>query len=824
MNFFTGFQADRLISQIAEQADPKSPAAQKAFAKLGKLGASAVPKILEALGSADKQQTAEYVDLLSKLVNERTLMVVARGLADQDPRTVAGTSWALSSAKGFNINRLAELLSEDEYSKSAIIDVLTTHRKRLNIRQLLAQVYFLQPAEKAAVFRLVDDIVTVELVPDLLSRIDGKDPVVKMHLINTLSRFETPEVHKALQEALKDPNKLVRQAALACLSRMKGTVDVRIIAALLLDPDVDVINKAIDVMIHLNHPDTVKYLVAAMKSENEFSRRAAVEVLNEIGTTSSIKFLLEAVADEDWWVRSRASDALARIGGERVIDAVLELFKDKDENIRRAAIEILNSCGDKRAIDQLMEATKDQDWWVSERAADALASIGDKRAVPAILKMLDRNDKSLPVAITALGRLGDVSLLPKIAAFLKRPEKEVRVAAIDSLAVLTDDANSEAVRAHIQQASEGQDDTVLRAASRAMQKLDGRAGASGRYTQSTAGMTAAATATPSPMPMPGRGAAAESPTMAPPTAATSTTLLLDDVDIGSVTAKTQGVQTLDITALQPGDMIEGRYKFIQKIGKGAFGTVVLVEDTVVDDRLILKFLNPNVASDEEMMKRFVHELRYSRKITHKNVIRIYDFLYIGGSYAISMEYFPSHTLGTEIANEKPMPTEKALRFAVDICTGMQIAHQQGIIHRDLKPANILIDESGLLKIVDFGVAAAAKSGDTQLTKTGYVIGSPKYMAPEQILGKKVDERADIYSLGVILYEMLAGQPPYSRGDHMAVMYQHVQGKAAPLAELNKKLPASLTAIVERAMAVDKTKRFGDMDTFRSALEQELARA
>ena len=145
---------------------------------------------------------------------------------------------------------------------------------------------------------------------------------------------------------------------------------------------------------------------------------------------------------------------------------------------------------------------------------------------------------------------------------------------------------------------------------------------------------------------------------AAPTA--SSTLLLEDVDIDEVTQKSRGVQTLDLSALKPGEIIEGRYKFIQKIGKGAFGTVVLVEDTVVDDRLILKFLNPNVASDEEMMKRFVHELRYSRKITHKNVIRIYDFLFISGSYAISMEYFPSHTLGTEIANEKPMATRKAM--------------------------------------------------------------------------------------------------------------------------------------------------------------------
>ena len=209
-----------------------------------------------------------------------------------------------------------------------------------------------------------------------------------------------------------------------------------------------------------------------------------------------------------------------------------------------------------------------------------------------------------------------------------------------------------------------------------------------------------------------------------------------------------------------------------------------MEDTVVDERLILKFLNPNVSEDEEIMKRFVHELRYSRKITHHNVIRIYDFLFIQGNYAISMEYFPSHTLGSEVVGEKPMPLARALNFGIDICTGMEVAHAQGIVHRDLKPANVLINNEGLLKIVDFGVAAAQREGDTQLTKTGYVIGSPKYMAPEQILGKKVDQRADVYALGVILYEIMTGVPPYARGDHMSVMYQHVQGKARPPREIN----------------------------------------
>jgi serine/threonine-protein kinase len=302
-------------------------------------------------------------------------------------------------------------------------------------------------------------------------------------------------------------------------------------------------------------------------------------------------------------------------------------------------------------------------------------------------------------------------------------------------------------------------------------------------------------------------------------------LLIDDEDLSKLMAaeadakkeETAATPFLDVSKLEIGTVIEGRYKYIEKIGKGAFGTVLLMHDQVVEERLILKFLNPNVSSDEEMMKRFVHELRYSRMITHKNVIRIYDFLHLQGAYAISMEYFPSHTLSGEIPDSKPMDFQKALGFSHDIATGMAVAHQAGVIHRDLKPANILVNEDGLLKIVDFGVAAAASSGDTQLTKTGYVIGSPKYMAPEQILGKKVDETADIYSIGVIMYEMVTGIPPYSRGDHMSVMYQHVQGKAKLCQEVNSEVPDDYATVIGKAMSVDKTKRYVSMDELIDAL-------
>src|SRR4030095_5099015 len=190
-----------------------------------------------------------------------------------------------------------------------------------------------------------------------------------------------------------------------------------------------------------------------------------------------------------------------------------------------------------------------------------------------------------------------------------------------------------------------------------------------------------------------------------------------------------------------------------------------------------------------------------------------------GTSAFWMDYSPGHPLASETVNEKPLPLPRAIQYGIDICTGMSVAHHAGVVHRDLKPANIMINNEGLLKILDFGVAAAQKEGDTQLTKTGYVIGSPKYMAPEQILGKKVDQRADIYAVGVILYEMVTGVPPYSRGDHMSVMYQHVQGKARPAQEANPNLPKAISDLVGQAMAVDKLKRHQTMDELRLALEK-----
>ena len=815
MAFLSNFRADRLITQIKSSNDVLGTEAQKAVAKLKELGAPSITPILAALPDADKHATLAFVDVLAALATAKTFPTYVEALVQGSPRVIAGVAWALTSSRSYPPHLLLEALAKPGVSKSAVLEVINAQRTRFSVRELLTAAYAQEPNEKAALFRIISETIDDAGVPELLGRLQGKDSMARLLILGVLGRFNRPDVRTALQSQLADVNKLIRSAALAALAKMDGPIEVERICALLLDPEIEVQNRAVEVLIKARDPQTIRHLVAVLKDENEYSRRAAVEVLNEIGNAGSVKFLLSAIKDSDWWVRSRAGDALGKIGGPKVIDAVLELARDQDEDIRRAAIEILNQTKDERAIAQLINATRDNDWWVSERAVDALAEIGSDKAIPRLMEMLKTAPaKALPVVVRAVGKIGNAEHVGLIVPFLSRSEKEIRVEAIGALAKLASEDVAEQIGAQIKVQASGPDQTVALAAQRALTELEVRF---------ASGVQPLAVASGS------RSPAANSGSQPPRTAGRSSsgtaaarTLLIPEKDVAATlqqVAAEATSQRLDIATLKPGDMVEGRYKYIDKIGKGAFGTVLLMEDTVVDERLILKFLNPNVAEDEEVMKRFVHELRYSRKITHQNVIRIYDFLFIQGNYAISMEYFPSHTLGAEIVNEKPVALKRAIQFGIDMCTGMIVAHQVGIVHRDLKPANVLINDAGLLKIVDFGVAAAHREGDTQLTKTGYVIGSPKYMAPEQILGKKVDERADVYAVGVMMYEMLTGVPPYARGDHMSVMYQHVQGRARAPCEINPALPKELGELIMRAMAVDKTKRFQNMEELRTALQR-----
>src|SRR6185437_8075377 len=254
---------------------------------------------------------------------------------------------------------------------------------------------------------------------------------------------------------------------------------------------------------------------------------------------------------------------------------------------------------------------------------------------------------------------------------MARPERELRIEAMQALSKIVDDRHAEQLRTELQTQAVSPDQTISRVAAAALAELDNRLAGGAPVTAGTA--------------VPGQPAATRPATPLPLVEASRTAV----IDAAAQSRITDGAPRLDIQTLKPGDIIEGRYKYIDRIGRGAFGTVLLMEDTVVDERLILKFLNPNVSTDEEVMKRFVHELRYSRKITHKNVIRIYDFLYIQGNYAISMEYFPAHiggrNRGRQARQRADQPggaaEDRGFRCRRGAARGRYPAHQDRLRHR-----------------------------------------------------------------------------------------------------------------------------------------------
>ncbi|MGM0676626.1 MAG: protein kinase domain-containing protein [Pseudomonadota bacterium] len=801
MSVFSDFRADRQIQRLLDAGDLGEAQAQKRLEKLRSLGDAGVRRLLHGLGDASGEGLSRTMELLRCLVCDKTLPVFLQALSDTNPTQVDRVTQILEEARGFDPNPLARAFRDPHVSKSALVRVLHAHRARLNASLLLREAYELPPLDRNALFRVVDEVADEVVLPDLMSRASGKDPVIRRMVVRVLRRFDTPAVRAILQERLSDEDRGVRGAALEALMALGAVdMDAASLCALLHDPDINVQQKAIDAIIKLDDPHIMRPLLPVLQDESEYVRRAAVEVLNGVGNASNIKELLVSIKDEDWWVRARSADALAQIGGPRVVRAVVELIRDEDEFVRRSAVEILNSTRDETALTYLIDALEDSDWWVRERAVDALGSIGNTAAVPALLKMLDRDADAAPVVVRALARLQDDRAVEPLIQRLADGDRAVRLEAMNALVDLADARTAGDILTAVRRVSADGDSELQDMARDASARLEAR------FAVSSLGQGVSGQALPEATSMldSDTGQIAVTRTGADETAAGTRRLSFHGAG-------------LDLEALKPGETLGERYRFIRRVGKGAFGTVLLMEDVMISETIILKVMNPQLATDDEMIKRFVQELRLSRKITHENVIRIYDFLTVQGVLAISMEYFPSSTLGVVLKQERPMPQDRAVGFAACIAAGIGAAHQVGVIHRDLKPGNVLINNREQLKIVDFGIASVTGSADTRLTRTGILIGTPKYMAPEQVTGRKITHSADIYALGVMLYEMITGQVPYSGEDQMAIMYQHVQGQATPPHEISPGIDRELSAIVMTMMAVNPEDRYPTMRDVRKTL-------
>ncbi|MBA7494004.1 Serine/threonine-protein kinase PknD [subsurface metagenome] len=268
--------------------------------------------------------------------------------------------------------------------------------------------------------------------------------------------------------------------------------------------------------------------------------------------------------------------------------------------------------------------------------------------------------------------------------------------------------------------------------------------------------------------------------------------------------------------LTTGSTFAGRYQIIEEIGKGGMGKVYKAQDKKIKETVALKLIKPEIASDKKTIERFGNEMKFARKVSHRNVCRMYDLGEEKGSHFITMEYVPGEDLRSSIRRFGQLPIGKSISITKQICEGLAEAHRLGVIHRDLKSNNIMIDKEGNVRIMDFGIARSLEAKG--ITGPGVMIGTPEYMSPEQVEGKEVDQRSDIYSLGVILYEMVTGRVPFEGDTPFTIGMKHKGEIPKNPKELNTQISDDLNSVILRCLEKEKEKRYQSAGEARSELE------
>jgi serine/threonine-protein kinase len=269
--------------------------------------------------------------------------------------------------------------------------------------------------------------------------------------------------------------------------------------------------------------------------------------------------------------------------------------------------------------------------------------------------------------------------------------------------------------------------------------------------------------------------------------------------------------------IDPETLIDGRYRVVSRLGSGGMAEVYLAHDQLLGREVAVKILHHHFAEDQEFVERFRREASSAAALSHPNIVGIFDRGEWNGTYYIAMEYVAGRSLKAIVRDHGALEPAVAIDTVIQILSAARSAHRRGVIHRDLKPHNVILDEDGRARVTDFGIARA---GASDMTMTGSVMGTAQYLSPEQAQGYAVSASSDIYSVGVILYELLTGVVPFQGETAVAIAFKQVSATPRPPSELNPALPASLDAVVLRALAKDPIERYADDDELIAALRAE----
>src|SRR5690349_5416561 len=266
----------------------------------------------------------------------------------------------------------------------------------------------------------------------------------------------------------------------------------------------------------------------------------------------------------------------------------------------------------------------------------------------------------------------------------------------------------------------------------------------------------------------------------------------------------------------------GRYQLRDLLGQGGMASVHLAYDSVLDRQVAVKTLHTELGREPAFRERFRREAQAVAKLTHTNIVSVFDTgedsLDGMTTPYIVMEFVEGRPLGSvldeDVRQYGAMPADKALKITADVLAALEISHEMSLVHRDIKPGNVMMTKRGVVKVMDFGIARAMQSGVTSMTQTGMVVGTPQYLSPEQALGRGVDARSDLYSVGIMLFQLVTGRLPFEADSPLAIAYAHVQETPVAASSVNRSLPPAVDALIARALKKNPNERFVSAESMR----------
>jgi len=770
---------NRTLNQFLECDDPHGKKGLSLVEKLREAADANLDKVLETIARVD----GPHQEALKQLCLDSVDGFTADRFLNASGADAGG---AASAVKVFDASKLFARLHEPGAAVGDIIELLNEQKQYLRPEDIINHSMKLESDYAQMLLRLVEGS---EIPVDLsklnfqLDKIESAEYRIK--LLHYFGSVNEPKIPLIVARFLDDSNKVVILEALKTLSRMQFSFDLSVLLPYAQSMQGIELEQVLKIIETRADAELVPHLSAYLAGESEELNDFFAQIVATKADKKNFEKFLRRLTLEEPAAQQQAIECVKKYTNKNLSRVAHELNSHELEIIRSMAQCLVVNLIEGEDLDKIEKFALSDNAKLRERAIKSLAKSANRGAISILQKLVDGWPEDTVLVLRAVQQLGFEHGLEIAFDSLRSRDANLQRAALETIDTIANENCAEDIRDNIVSNMKRITDELKEYANELLARI------TNKYSLADINFD-------------------ENIPRAE--------LSVDAEKSSSSTGSNPRTSPLD--ELTPGSVWMDRYHIQREIGRGAMGRVLLVEDDMVDETMIIKFMLPSLTVDKKSTERFKREVKYARRISHRNVIRVHDLLIKDGVCAISMEYFESRGLEMILKDGKAFDLRDALKLLYQIASGMASAHEMKVIHRDLKPSNVLINGEGHLKIVDFGIASAGTASESTLTQTGSIIGSPAYLAPERAVGAEADERSDIYSLGVIAYYMLGGKLPYV-GSPMDVIMQHRKGTATPILEVNPALSADAAELVESMMQVEPENRLQTMVDVRERIRKLL---